>query len=134
MEALNCCSRIKGAFRCATNCSRSPLTATALQIDDFSSTQISSIAIGPPNPQSDVTTAAASLGTRTIALERTAGFGSASADSNGTAANVFSLSTGPGVVANVTSSYSDFGVVDITDGGASQLFQFPLRGRTSARW
>lgn len=109
-----------------------PLAATALEIDDFSSNQISSIAIGPPNPQSDVTSAAASLGNRTIALERTAGFGSASADSNGTAANVFSLSTGPGVVANVTLSYADFGIVDVTDAGASQFFEFSARADLGA--
>jgi hypothetical protein len=109
-----------------------PLAAAALEIDDFGATQISSIGIGPPNPQSDVTSAGALLGTRTIDLERTAGFGSASADANLSAANTFSLATGPGVVANVTLGYSDFGTVDVTDAGASQLFQFSARADAGA--
>ncbi len=125
------CTRF-AALLAATGLLVAPLAASALLIDDFGDTQVSSIAIGPPNPKTDVTSAAASLGTRTIALERTAGFGAASADANSTAANVFSLSTGPGVVANVTLRYDNFGAVDVTDGGASQLFQFSARADLGA--
>ncbi len=111
----------------ATALLSAPFTAAALNIDDFGDDQVSSIAIGPPNPKDDVTTAPALLGDREIALHRTAGFGTASADANMTQANTFSLSTGPGVVANVTLSYGSFGIVDVTDGGSSGFFEFSAR-------
>ena len=104
-----------------------PFSAVPLVIDDFAGDQIVAIGIGPPNPQTQSGTTASLLGTRQIELTRTAGFGSASADVNATAASVFSLSSGPGVVAETTLTYADFGSVDITDGGASQLFQFSAR-------
>lgn len=109
-----------------------PFSAVPLVIDDFAADQIVAIGIGPPNPQTQSGTTAGLLGTRQIELTRTAGFGSASADVNATAASVFSLSTGPGVVANATLTYADFGSGDITDGGASQLFQFSARSDLGA--
>lgn len=109
-----------------------PFTAVPLVIDDFAADQIVSIGIGPPNPQTESGTTAVPLGTRQIELTRTAGFGSASADVNATAANLFSLSTGPGVLANATLTYSDLGTGDITDGGASNLFQFSARSDLGA--
>lgn len=116
----------------ATALLSAPFAASALNIDDFTDDQVSSIAIGPPNPKSDVTSAAALLGDRGIALERTAGFGSASADANLTQESTFSLSTGPGVVANVTLSYGGFGAVDVTDGGDSEFFEFSARSDLGA--
>lgn len=118
----------------ATALLSAPFAASALNIDDFTDDQVSSIAIGPPNPKSDVTSAVgvAPLGDRGIALERTAGFGSASADTNLTQESTFSLSTGPGVVANVTLSYGGFGAVDVTDGGDSEFFEFSARSDLGA--
>jgi len=118
----------------ATALLSAPFTAAALTIDDFADDQVSSIAIGPPNPKNDVTTAAVLvlLGDREIALHRTAGFGSASADANLTQANRFSLSTGPGVVANVTLGYASTPAVDATDGGSSKFFEFSARSDLAA--
>lgn len=120
------------ALAVATALLGTPLPAVPLVIDDFAADQIVAIGIGPPNPQTQSGTIAGLLGTRQIELSRTAGFGSASADVNATAASVFSLSAGPGVVANATLTYADFGSMDITDGGASQLFQFSARADLGA--
>lgn len=116
----------------ATALLTAPFPAVAIVIDDFAADQVVAIGIGPPNPQTQSGTTASLLGMRRIELTRTVGFGSASADVNATAANVFSLSTGPGVVASATLTYADFGTVDITDGGASELFQFSARADLGA--
>lgn len=114
-----------------------PFGATALMIDDFVVDQEVAIAIGPPNPQSDGDTAGSGLGTREIFLERTEGFGAASADSNRSQEGAFSLSTGPGVVASAVLTYTDFGFgpttsIDVTDGGASLFFEFSVRSDLDA--
>lgn len=115
-----------------------PFAASALVIDDFADAfdvvqDVATIAIGPPNPASaHATRAAALLGTRTIVLERTAGFGSASADANGTQAGTFSLATGPGVVASAELTWSGFGTADLTDSGSSAFFEFSVRSDLDA--
>ncbi len=109
-----------------------PFTASALIIDDFIDDQIVEIGIGPPNPQDDSNTVPALLGDRELYLERTAGFGSASADVNMSEADVYSFSTGPGVVANAALTYGNFGTADVTDGGVSAFFEFSVRSDLDA--
>ena len=110
-----------------------PFVASALGIDDFADDSLTAIGIGPPNPQQDDDTVAALLGgTRTIVLERTVGFGSASADANLTEAGYFSLATGPGVVASAALTYSGFGNVDVTDMGNSIFLSFTARSDLDA--
>ena len=109
-----------------------PYAASALIIDDFADNQIVEIAIGPPESQSDFNSEAALLGEREIFLERTNGFGSASADANWSQAETFSFSTGPGVVANAALTYGNFGTADVTDGGVSAFFEFSVRSDLDA--
>ncbi len=109
-----------------------PLAASALTIDDFVVDQLAAVPIGPPMAWSDVNTEAMALGDREIFLDRTIGFGSASADSNLTEAGVFSFSTGPGVVAGAALTYGGFGTVDVTDGGDSLFFEFSVRSDLDA--
>lgn len=111
-----------------------PLAAGAVPIDDFSTTQSALIAAGPPNPQTDVSVAAAgeAIGnSREVVLERTAGFGIAFADSGLSGAGLFSLSTGAGVTASSTIVYdgsadgvvnpAGLGGVSVVSGGESIL-------------
>ncbi|MCL4684644.1 PEP-CTERM sorting domain-containing protein [Myxococcota bacterium] len=112
-----------------------PFAAAALSIDDFGDNQVSAVAMGGlnpwpgDNPGSETTFQGFE---RTFALERTAGFGSTSADANITRPNTFSLSTGPGVVANVTLGYASTPAVDATDGGLSKFFEFSARSDLAA--
>jgi len=118
----------------ATALLSAPFAASALNIDDFVEDQITTVAIGPPemNPgDNNGVSVPALLGERTIDLMRLAGFGSASADANMTAAGAFSLSTGPGVVAEAELNYSNFGTVDVTAGG-SAFFEFSVRSDLDA--
>ena len=111
-----------------------PFVASALVIDDFADDSLTQIAIvaDPSNPQQDADTVATLLGNREIFLERTAGFGSASADANLTAEGYFSLATGPGVVASAALTYSGFGNVDVTDMGTANFLSFTARSDLDA--
>lgn len=109
-----------------------PFAASALTIDDFVVDQLVAIPIGPPMALSDANDQAMALGVREIFLDRTIGFGSASADSNLTEAGVFSFSTGPGVVAGAALTYGGFGSVDVTDDGDSLFFEFSVRSDLDA--
>lgn len=107
--------------------------AWALSIDDFADGQVASIPIGPPNPQTDTSPAIpAPVGDRSIELTRTEGFGSASADVNMTQEDRFSLSTGPGVLADALLTYGIFGTVDVTEGGTSQFLELAARSDLDA--
>jgi hypothetical protein len=116
----------------ATALLSSPFAASALILDDFQDDQLVAIGIGPPNPQDDANTVAALVGDREMYLERTEGFGSASADANMTEAGAFSFSTGPGVVANAALTWGGFGSADVTDGGASGFLELSVRSDLDA--
>ena len=116
----------------ATALLSAPFAASALILDDFEDDQLVVIGIGPPNPQDAFNTVAALEGDREMYLERTEGFGSASADANMTQASAFSLSTGPGVVATVELTWSNFGSADVTDGGASGFLELSVRSDLDA--
>ena len=108
-------------------------TAWALSIDDFADDQVVAIPIGPPTPQTHTSPAIpVPLGDRSIELTRTEGFGSASADVNLTQEGRFSLSTGPGVLADALLTYGIFGTADVTDGGASQVLELAARSDLDA--
>jgi hypothetical protein len=112
-----------------------PYAASALTIDDFLDDSLASIAIGPPETQSEFDSVAngSSLGgDREIFVERTNGFGSASVDVNMSQEETFSFSSGPGVVANAALTYDNFGTADVTDGGTSAFFEFSVRSDLDA--
>lgn len=116
----------------ATALLSAPFAASALSLDDFEDDQLVAIGIGPPNPQDDANTVPALVGDREIYLQRTEGFGSASADVNMSQESVFSLSTGPGVVANAALTWDNFGTADVTDGGTSLFLEFAVRSDLDA--
>jgi len=113
-----------------------PFTASALVIDDFGDDSFAAIALGGlPNPKQatlGVAAGGAIGGSRAAVLERTAGGGSASVDTNLSASDSLSVSTGAGVVANAKLIYdgnTDTVVdasgldVDVTDGGTNSLLR-----------
>ena len=111
-----------------------PFAASALTLDDFEDDQITTVSIGPPEEKpgdNNGIPVAALVGDRTIDLMRLAGFGSASADANLTAAGAFSLSTGPGVVAEAELTWSNFGSVNVQDDG-ELFFEFSVRSDLDA--
>jgi hypothetical protein len=123
----------------------SPGVASALLIDDFASTQSVLIPTGPPNPQtvSDGELGTTSVGgARTIALNRTSGFGIASLDANQTGSGLLSLSTAAAVVGSAQLLYDGnddtvldpmgLGGVDVTDGGASTVLRVVGRSDLAA--
>ncbi len=120
----------------ATALMSTPLAASALILDNFQEIQVAEIGIGgdaenPVEVSPDPVPTLPLEGNREIVLERTAGFGSASADVNGTQAGTFSLATGPGVVASAALTWSGFGTVDLTDDG-SAFFEFSVRSDLNA--
>ncbi len=116
----------------ATALLSAPFAASALLLDDFQDDQLVAIGIGPPNPREAFNTVAALLGDREIFLERTGGFGAASADANMTEAGVFSLSTGPGVVASAALTWGGFGLADVTGAGTSEFLELSVRSDLDA--
>ena len=122
-----------------------PLSASALSIDTFDTSQNVLIAPGPPNPQTvdDASAAAEAVGgSREIVLTRTGGFGLAGLDASLSGAGLLSLSTGAAVVADALLVYdgsadgsvdpSGLGGVDLTDGGASSILQVVARSDLDA--
>lgn len=120
----------------ATALMSTPLAASALLLDDFQDLQIVAIGIGGdmnPTDADDTVPIIPLGGNREIFLQRAAGFGGASADANGTQAGTFSLATGPGVLASVALTWSDFdfGFVNVQDNG-EQFFEFSVRSDLDA--
>lgn len=116
-----------------------PFAASAGTIDEFDDDQLLVIPIGPPTPDSRNSTIALSAcacltADRTIVLDRMAGFGGVSVDSNMTQAGHLSFSSGAGVVATATVLYSAFdgGVLDVTDAGVSQFVEVLARSDLDA--